>query len=163
MTALARLIGEFAALLTPAQVNDDKLTQWITTARTAGLPHLHSFCNGLELDRAAVNAGLILPHHNGRTEGVNTRTKKIMRQMQAEQDSTSSVTASSCNKENAPSPPTTEESRTFYSPSTRNRTADMRRLVATKIAGWSSRVCRLMKCCPDCPMDACTHFSRSPG
>ncbi|MER6441733.1 ISL3 family transposase [Streptomyces sp. NPDC001185] len=81
MTALARLTGEFAALLTPAQANNDKLTQWIATVRTAGLPHLHSFCNGLELDRAAVNAGLTLPHHNGRTEGVNTRTKKIMRQM----------------------------------------------------------------------------------
>ncbi|MFD7611648.1 ISL3 family transposase [Streptomyces sp. NPDC059828] len=81
MTALARLTGEFAALLTPAQANGDKLTQWITTVRTAGPPHLHSFCNGLELDRAAVNAGLTLPHHNGRTEGINTRTKRIMRQM----------------------------------------------------------------------------------
>lgn len=30
---------------------------------------------------AAVNAGLTLPHHNGRTEGINTRTKRIMRQM----------------------------------------------------------------------------------
>ncbi|MDQ0904175.1 transposase [Streptomyces canus] len=73
MTELARLTGEFAAFLTPAQANDDKLTQWIAAVRTAGLPHLRSFCNGLELDRAAVN--------NGRTEGVNTRTKKIMRQM----------------------------------------------------------------------------------
>lgn len=81
MTELARLTGEFAAFLTPAQANDDKLTQWIVTVRTAGLPHLCSFCNGLELDRATVNAGLTLPHHNGRTEGVNTRTKKIMRQM----------------------------------------------------------------------------------
>ncbi|MBT2438782.1 ISL3 family transposase [Streptomyces sp. ISL-36] len=81
MTALARLTGEFAALLTPAQANDNKLTQWIADVRATDLPHLHSFCNGLELDRAAVNAGLTLPHHNGRTEGVNTRTKKIMRQM----------------------------------------------------------------------------------
>lgn len=81
MTALTRLIGEFARLLTPAHANDNKLTQWITQTRAADLPHLHSFCNGLELDRAAVNAGLTLPHHNGRTEGVNTRTKKIMRQM----------------------------------------------------------------------------------
>nr|WP_107081879.1 ISL3 family transposase [Streptomyces sp. SBT349] len=81
MTALARLIGEFAALLTPDQDNDDKLTQWITTVRAADLPHLHSFCNGLELDRHAVNAGLTLPWNNGRTEGVNTSTKKIMRQM----------------------------------------------------------------------------------
>jgi transposase len=81
MTALARLTGEFAALLTPAQGNDNKLTQWITTVRTTVLPHLHGFCNGLELDRAAVNAGLTLPWSNGRTEGVNTRTKRIMRQM----------------------------------------------------------------------------------
>jgi transposase len=63
MTELARLTGEFAALLTPAQGNDTKLTQWIADVR------------------AAVNAGLTLPYHNGRTEGANTRTKKIMRQM----------------------------------------------------------------------------------
>jgi transposase len=61
--------------------NDVRLTEWITAVRDADLPHLHTFCNGLELDRAAVNAGLTLPHHNGRTEGVNTRTKRIMRQM----------------------------------------------------------------------------------
>jgi transposase len=81
MTALTRLTGEFATLLTPAQANDNKLTHWIITARASDLPHLHSFCKGLELDRAAVNAGLTLPWSNGRTEGVNTRTKKIMRQM----------------------------------------------------------------------------------
>ncbi|GAA1500573.1 hypothetical protein GCM10009760_62260 [Kitasatospora kazusensis] len=42
---------------------------------------LNAFANGLELDRAAVDAGLTLPYHNGRAEGVNTRTKRIMRQM----------------------------------------------------------------------------------
>jgi transposase len=78
---LARLTGEFAQLLTPAQGNDSKLTHWISAVRAADLPHLHSFTNGLELDRAAVDAGLTLPYHNGRTEGVNTRTKRIMRQM----------------------------------------------------------------------------------
>ncbi|MFJ3928227.1 transposase [Streptomyces sp. NPDC090022] len=61
--------------------NDKKLTAWIVGVRTAQLPYLHAFANGLELDRAAVNAGLTLPHHNGRTEGVNTRTKRITRQM----------------------------------------------------------------------------------
>ncbi|TDC04302.1 transposase, partial [Streptomyces sp. 8K308] len=55
--------------------------EWINAVRTTDLPHLHAFVNGLELDRAAVDAGLTLPHHNGRTEGVNTRTKRIMRQM----------------------------------------------------------------------------------
>jgi transposase InsO family protein len=42
-------------------------------ARAADLPHLHGFANGLELDRDAVSAGLTLPHHNGRTEGVHQR------------------------------------------------------------------------------------------
>jgi transposase len=49
--------------------------------RASDLPHLHAFANGLELGRAAVDADLTLPHHNGHTEGVNTRTKRIMRQM----------------------------------------------------------------------------------
>ncbi|MFJ2782433.1 hypothetical protein ACIO5D_38465, partial [Kitasatospora sp. NPDC087315] len=54
----------------------------IASARAAGLPHLQSFCNGLELDRAAVDAGLTPPHHNGRTEGVNTHTKgSVMNQV----------------------------------------------------------------------------------
>lgn len=81
MTELARLTGEFAQILVPAENNDAKLTDWITSVRSVDLPHLHSFANGLELDRAAVDAGLTLPFHNGRTEGVNTRTKRIMRQM----------------------------------------------------------------------------------
>ncbi|GED90804.1 hypothetical protein TNCT6_78890 [Streptomyces sp. 6-11-2] len=58
-----------------------KLTEWITTARPIDLPHPRSFTNGPEIDRSAVNAGLTLPYHNGRTEGVNTRTKRITRQM----------------------------------------------------------------------------------
>jgi len=81
MTALADLVRGFAALLKPAEGNDVKLTEWITTARAVNLPHLRSLTNGLEIDRAAVDAGLTLPYHNGRTEGVNTRTKRIMRQM----------------------------------------------------------------------------------
>ena len=81
MTELAHLTGEFAQLLIPTEGNDAKLTDWITTVRATDLPHLHSFCNGLELDRAAVDTGLTTPYHNGRTEGVNTRTKRTMRQM----------------------------------------------------------------------------------
>jgi transposase len=81
VTELANLVSDFAALLTPTRGNDVKLTGWITATRAAALPHLHSFANGLELDRSAVDAGLTLPYHNGRTEGANTRTKRIMRQM----------------------------------------------------------------------------------
>lgn len=81
MTALTDLVRGFAALLKPADGNDAKLTEWIATARAIDLPYLRSLTNGLEIDRAAVDAGLTLPYHNGRTEGVNTRTKRIMRQM----------------------------------------------------------------------------------
>ncbi|MGW1624933.1 ISL3 family transposase [Streptomyces sp. NPDC002172] len=81
MTTLIDLVRDFATLLKPAEGNDVKLTEWITTARAIDLPHLRSFTNGLEIDRSAVNAGLTVPYHNGRTEGVNTRTKRIMRQM----------------------------------------------------------------------------------
>ncbi|MFC4913760.1 ISL3 family transposase [Actinomadura gamaensis] len=81
LTELARLISGFAQLLTPAEGNDTKLTTWITDVRGADLPYLHGFVNGIDLDRAAIDAALTLPFHNGRTEGVNTRTKRIMRQM----------------------------------------------------------------------------------
>ena len=81
MTALAGLIRSFAALLAPDPGNDGKLRQWISDAHVADLPHVHSFTRGLELDLQAAIAALTLPHHNGRTEGVNTRTKMIKRQM----------------------------------------------------------------------------------
>jgi transposase len=81
MTAIAGLVRSFAALLTPDPGNDRKLRQWITTARTADLPHVHSFTRGLDLDIQAATVALTMPHHNGRTEGVNTKTKMIKRQM----------------------------------------------------------------------------------
>jgi transposase len=43
--------------------------------------HVHSFTRGLDLDIQAATAALTMPHHNGRSEGVNTRTKVIKRQM----------------------------------------------------------------------------------
>lgn len=51
------------------------------SARSSDLPHVHSFVRGLKQDFDAVSAALSTPHHNGRTEGVNTRTKMIKRQM----------------------------------------------------------------------------------
>lgn len=53
---LARLTAEFAQLLSPAEGNDAKLTEWIAQVRATDLPHLHSFANGLELDQGAVDA-----------------------------------------------------------------------------------------------------------
>ena len=79
--ALAALIRSFAALLAPDPGNDARLSQWMTDARAADLPHVHSFTRGLDLDIQAATAALTMPHHNGRTEGVNTKTKMIKRQM----------------------------------------------------------------------------------
>jgi transposase len=81
MTALAGLVHSFAALLAPADGNAERLTGWITQALAEDLPHLHAFTRGLDQDRDAVNAALTCPYHNGGTEGVNTKTKLIKRQM----------------------------------------------------------------------------------
>jgi hypothetical protein len=80
MTVLAAQVRDFAALLTPSEDNAKVLTGWIARARAADLPFLHSFANGLERDRGAVDAALTLPRHNGRTEGVNNEIKLIKRQ-----------------------------------------------------------------------------------
>ncbi len=88
MTALAGLVGAFATLLSPTDGNDELLTGWIDQAQSENLPHLHAFTRGLEFDRHAVNAALILPFHNGRIEGVNTKTKMIKRQMYGRADFT---------------------------------------------------------------------------
>jgi transposase len=81
MIDLADLVTGFAALLEPKPGNDIRLDDWIATTAAADLPHLHAFTRGLAQDRDAVNAALTLPYHNGTTEGVNTKTKRIMRQM----------------------------------------------------------------------------------
>nr|WP_086018991.1 ISL3 family transposase [Streptomyces viridosporus] len=81
MTQLATSIRDFAELLTPCPENADRLSDWIAQARAVDLPHLHAFTRGLERDRDAVIAALTLPYSNGPTEGVNTKTKRIARQM----------------------------------------------------------------------------------
>ena len=81
MTQLATGIRDFAQLLAPHTDNADVLTRWTAQVRGADLPHLHAFTRGLERDRDAVNTALTLPYSNGPTEGVNTKTKRIARQM----------------------------------------------------------------------------------
>ncbi|MFD5521557.1 ISL3 family transposase [Streptomyces sp. NPDC127066] len=81
MTQLTAGIRDFAPLLSPHADNPDALTRWAARVRDADLPHLHAFARGLERDREAVDAALTLPYSNGPTEGVNTKTKRIARQM----------------------------------------------------------------------------------
>ncbi|OIJ96298.1 ISL3 family transposase [Streptomyces monashensis] len=79
MTELATAVTGFAALLTWREDNARALTDWIARVRTADPPFLHGYATGLERDRAA-DAGLTLPFHNGRTEGVNHKIKLLKRQ-----------------------------------------------------------------------------------
>jgi transposase len=81
MTQLAAHIADFAQFLTPREGNADGLSRWIVQVRATDLPHLLSFTRGLDRDRDAVIAALTLPYSNGPTEGVNTKTKRIARQM----------------------------------------------------------------------------------
>jgi transposase len=81
MTQLTAHMADFAHLLTPREGNADGLSRWIDEVRTTDLPHLQSFARGLDRDRNAVIAALTLPYSNGPTEGINTKTKRIARQM----------------------------------------------------------------------------------
>ncbi len=82
MTVLADLVRSFAALLAPDDDNADALDAWLLDqARAADLPHVHCFVRGIAQGLDAVLAALTTEHHNGRTEGVNTRTKMLKRQM----------------------------------------------------------------------------------
>ena len=80
MTGLARLALSFADLLKPDPGNDTRLQDWAQAARAADLPNVHAFTHRPGLDLAAVTTAVNLPFHNGRTEGVNTKTM-IKRQM----------------------------------------------------------------------------------
>lgn len=81
MTQLAATIRGFAQLLMPRAETADGLSRWIVQVRAADLPHLHAFTGGLDRGRDAVIAALTLPYSNGPTEGVDTKTKRIARQM----------------------------------------------------------------------------------
>lgn len=63
-----------------AQPVSGALTNCFARTRAADLPFVHSVATGLQRDRTAVDAALTLPHHNGRTEGVNCKIKRLERQ-----------------------------------------------------------------------------------
>jgi transposase len=73
MAALASAVRSFAALLAPHKDNPARLAAWTTATHEADLPHVHSFTRGIDQDTDAVTAAITLNHHNGRTEGVNTK------------------------------------------------------------------------------------------
>lgn len=81
MTVLGHQVAAFARLLAPCASNAAKLDEWVYGVHAADLPHVQSFARGLQQDHDAVVAAFTTRHHNGRTEGVNTRTKMLKRQM----------------------------------------------------------------------------------
>ena len=88
MTSLPALVRSFAALLKPDLTNEAKLSAWTQAAQACGLPHIHAFTRGLDLDADAAIAAVTLPFRNDRTEGVNTKTKLLKRQMYGRADFT---------------------------------------------------------------------------
>jgi transposase len=116
MTQLAEANADFAPLLAPHADNADALTSWIAQIRAADLPHLHAFTRGLDRDLDAVIAGLTLAHSNDPTEGANTKTRRIARQMHGRAGFTLLRHRILLGQQHPPSPPKVRQGRSLYSP-----------------------------------------------
>jgi transposase len=79
LATAADLVRSFAEMLT--SLHGERLGEWMTTARQAGLPGITGFATGLINDLEAVIAGLTLSHSSGPVEGNVNRIKMIKRQM----------------------------------------------------------------------------------
>jgi len=74
-----RLTQDFLQMLRKRE--GERLDTWLTQVQESQLPELQSFAHGVELDKAAVQAGLTLHINNGQVEGHVTRVKLIKRMM----------------------------------------------------------------------------------
>ena len=63
------------------QRQGERLDVWLSKVHESGLPELQSFAQGVEQDKAAVQAGLTLAINNGQVEGQVTKIKLIKRMM----------------------------------------------------------------------------------
>lgn len=73
------LAQAFVKLLRDKQV--EALPAWLESVQTSSVRELRQFAQGIERDRAAVEAGISRPESNGQTEGHVTRLKLIKREM----------------------------------------------------------------------------------
>lgn len=73
-----RLLQQFRLVVADGDVAS--LDGWLSQAKSSGLPTFIGLANGIEADRAAVDAALTLPWSNGPTEGHINRMKLIKRQ-----------------------------------------------------------------------------------
>jgi transposase len=78
-SAVYPLVRDFLEML--RERKGEELDGWLSRAEGSGVREIESFAAGLRRDKAAVRAGLTLPHSNGQTEGQVNRLKLIKRQM----------------------------------------------------------------------------------
>ena len=63
------------------QLEGEHLDEWLSLVRASQIPELQSFVQSIKRDKAAVLAGLTLPHNNGVVEGKVNKLKLIKRMM----------------------------------------------------------------------------------
>lgn len=73
------LVQRFGRLVRDRQAVD--LETWVEDAQASGIAELGSFIQGIQRDRAAVEAGMTLEWSQGQVEGQITRLKLLKRQM----------------------------------------------------------------------------------
>ncbi len=79
LNATYQLVQDFLQMMRGRQ--GERLDGWLTQVQESGLPELQSFAQGVEQDKAAVQAGLTLAISNGQVEGQVTKIKLIKRMM----------------------------------------------------------------------------------
>lgn len=79
VTFAFKLAQTFAKMLRDKSV--EALPLWLTSAQASSLPEFSQLAQGIERDRAAVEAALSRPESNGQTEGKVNKLKCIKRQM----------------------------------------------------------------------------------
>ncbi len=73
------LVEQFARMLRTR--TGEQLDDWLDKVRASPIRELQGFVAGIERDKAAVVAGLTLPHNNGLVEGKVNQLKLIKRMM----------------------------------------------------------------------------------
>jgi len=79
LNATYQFVQDFLHLMRHRQ--GEHLDAWLSQVQESGLPELQGFAQGVEQDKAAVQAGLTLPISNGQVEGQVTKIKLIKRMM----------------------------------------------------------------------------------
>jgi transposase len=74
---MADLVQQFAHMLRTR--TGERLDDWLTKGAASQTPELQSFVLGVERDKAAVLAGLTLPHSHGGVSGKVNKLKLIKR------------------------------------------------------------------------------------